>query len=124
MRWRQFILALGLHTPEETDSARFGAYRAKSARQIPNKGDLSAYWVGISSVGDFLGTTPSYTSIKDSMFRLCHRLIACNITRRSQAPEKVFEVVCFGRKRGAMISGGQFVARLAEHFGLLTEERL
>ncbi|GKA82711.1 hypothetical protein Tco_0789459 [Tanacetum coccineum] len=26
-----------------------------------------------------------------------------------------------GRKRGAMISGGQFVARLAEHFGLLTE---
>ncbi|GKB00357.1 hypothetical protein Tco_0828350 [Tanacetum coccineum] len=26
--------------------------------------------------------------------------------------------------RGAMISGGQFVARLGEHFGLLTEERL
>ncbi|GJV85638.1 hypothetical protein Tco_1525536 [Tanacetum coccineum] len=26
-----------------------------------------------------------------------------------------------GRKRGAMISGGQFVAHLAEHFGLLTE---
>nr|GEZ60867.1 hypothetical protein [Tanacetum cinerariifolium] len=29
-----------------------------------------------------------------------------------------------GRKHGAMISGGQFVARLAEHFRLLTEERL
>ncbi|GJW58820.1 putative reverse transcriptase domain-containing protein [Tanacetum coccineum] len=29
-----------------------------------------------------------------------------------------------GRKSGALISGGQFVARLAEHFGLLTEERL
>ncbi|GJR77462.1 hypothetical protein Tco_0089827 [Tanacetum coccineum] len=28
-------------------------------------GDLSAYWVGISSAGDFLGTTPSYTSIRD-----------------------------------------------------------
>ncbi|GKE93632.1 hypothetical protein Tco_1574727, partial [Tanacetum coccineum] len=28
------------------------------------------------------------------------------------------------RKQGAMISGGQFVARLAKHFGLLTEERL
>ncbi|GKD30737.1 hypothetical protein Tco_1241515, partial [Tanacetum coccineum] len=28
------------------------------------------------------------------------------------------------RKRGAMISRGQFVARLAEHFGLLTKERL
>ncbi|GKG40610.1 hypothetical protein Tco_0467387 [Tanacetum coccineum] len=29
-----------------------------------------------------------------------------------------------GRKQGAMLSGGQFVARLAKHFGLLTEERL
>ncbi|GKA89851.1 hypothetical protein Tco_0811663, partial [Tanacetum coccineum] len=29
-----------------------------------------------------------------------------------------------GRKQGAMISRGKFVARLAEHFGLLTEERL
>ncbi|GKF15557.1 hypothetical protein Tco_0057019, partial [Tanacetum coccineum] len=29
-----------------------------------------------------------------------------------------------GRKQVAMISRGQFVARLAEHFGLLTEERL
>ncbi|GJT91730.1 hypothetical protein Tco_1080575 [Tanacetum coccineum] len=28
------------------------------------------------------------------------------------------------RKQGAMISGGQYVARLGEHFGLLTEERL
>ncbi|GKD78716.1 hypothetical protein Tco_1341337, partial [Tanacetum coccineum] len=29
-----------------------------------------------------------------------------------------------GRKIGALILGGQFVARLAEHFGLLTKERL
>ncbi|GJR27637.1 hypothetical protein Tco_1103869 [Tanacetum coccineum] len=29
-----------------------------------------------------------------------------------------------GRKSGALISGGQFVARLAKHFRLLTEERL
>ncbi|GKF44450.1 hypothetical protein Tco_0131002, partial [Tanacetum coccineum] len=29
-----------------------------------------------------------------------------------------------GRKRGVMISGGQSVARLAKHFGLLTEQRL
>ncbi|GKD30158.1 hypothetical protein Tco_1240936, partial [Tanacetum coccineum] len=29
-----------------------------------------------------------------------------------------------GRKSGAHISGGQFVARLAEHFGLLTAEIL
>ncbi|GKE10978.1 hypothetical protein Tco_1414529 [Tanacetum coccineum] len=48
--------------------------------------------LGISSVGDFLGTTPFYTSIRDLMLRLCHKLIACNILGRSQAPEKVTEL--------------------------------
>ncbi|GJQ97787.1 hypothetical protein Tco_0008926 [Tanacetum coccineum] len=109
--WREFILGTNLHTTEEMESVGFGAYWAESSRQIPNKGDLSAYWVGISYVGDFLGTTPSYTSIRDPMLRLCHRLIACSIAGRK-------------RKHGAMISGGQFVARLAEHFWLLLEERL
>ncbi|GJS75135.1 hypothetical protein Tco_0725016 [Tanacetum coccineum] len=71
---------------------------------------------GISSVGDFLGTTPSYTMIQDPILRLCHRLIPCTIAGRSQAPEK--------RKNGAYISGGRFVALLAEHFGILTAEIL
>ncbi|GJS90315.1 hypothetical protein Tco_0772951 [Tanacetum coccineum] len=76
---------------EEIESVRFGAYWAESARQIPDKGDMSAYWIAISSAVDFLGTTPSYTSIRGLMLRLCHRLITCNIVGRSQAPEKVFE---------------------------------
>ncbi|GJZ25351.1 hypothetical protein Tco_0569604, partial [Tanacetum coccineum] len=67
----------------------FGLYWAGSARQIPDKGDLRDYWMGISSAGDFLGTTPSYTAIRDPILRLCHRLIACSIARRSQAPKKV-----------------------------------
>ncbi|GJR33013.1 hypothetical protein Tco_1109245 [Tanacetum coccineum] len=120
-----------------------------SARQIPDKGYLRDYWMGISSVGDFLGTAPSYTAIRDPILSLCHRLIACSIARRSQAPEKVTVIDLFylrgmdidsvnvpyllarylrlfaaGRKSGAHISGGQFVARLAEHFGLLTVEIL
>ncbi|GKC74776.1 hypothetical protein Tco_1120659, partial [Tanacetum coccineum] len=45
--------------------------------------------VGISSAGYFLGTTPSYTLIRDSMLRPYHTLIACSITGRSQAPKKV-----------------------------------
>ncbi|GJV18833.1 hypothetical protein Tco_1367853 [Tanacetum coccineum] len=127
-------------------TASFGLYWVESARQIPDKGDLSAYWIGISSVGDFLGTPPL---IKDLILRLCHRLIACSIAGRSQAPKKVTMVDLFylrgmdvgsvnipyllarylrlfasGRKQGAMISGGQFVALLAKHFGLLTKERL
>ncbi|GKD86701.1 hypothetical protein Tco_1357855 [Tanacetum coccineum] len=121
----------------------------RDAKGIPDKGDLRDYWIGISSAKDFLGTTPPYTLIRDLILRLCHRLIACSIVRRSQTPEKVAVTDLFysrgmdvgsvnvpyllarylrlfaaGRKSGALISGGQFVARLAEHFGLLTEERL
>ncbi|GJS10944.1 hypothetical protein Tco_0367740 [Tanacetum coccineum] len=85
----------------------------------------------------------------DPMLRLCHRLIACSIAGRSRAPEKVtvtdlfylrgmdvgsinisyllaryLRMFALGRKQGAMVSEGQFIARLAEHFGLLNEERL
>ncbi|GJV22184.1 hypothetical protein Tco_1371204 [Tanacetum coccineum] len=67
----------------------FGAYWADSARQILDKGDLRDSWIGISSVGDFIGIALSYTSIRDLILRQCHRLIACNIAGRSQAPEKV-----------------------------------
>ncbi|GJS12821.1 hypothetical protein Tco_0407293 [Tanacetum coccineum] len=93
------------------------------ARQIPDKGDLRDYWMGISSTRDFLGTAPSYTAIRDPILRLCHRLIACSIAGRIHAPEKM-TVVAAGRKSGAHISGGQFVARLVDHFGLLTAEIL
>ncbi|GKD62647.1 hypothetical protein Tco_1300156, partial [Tanacetum coccineum] len=115
LSWRQFIVALGLHTGEEMESP------------------------------DFLGIAPSYTAIRDLILKLCCRLIACSITRRSQAPEKVtvsdlfylkgmdvgsvnvpyllaryLRLFAAGRKSRAHISSGQFVARLAEHFRLLT----
>ncbi|GJV38246.1 hypothetical protein Tco_1410723 [Tanacetum coccineum] len=32
----------------------------KALQQIPDKGDLSAYWIGISSVGDFLGNDDDF----------------------------------------------------------------
>nr|GEW89144.1 hypothetical protein [Tanacetum cinerariifolium] len=116
---------------------------------IPGKGDLHDYGRSISTYGDFLGPTPSYTLIKDPVLRLCHRMIAHSIVSRSQAPEKVTVTNLFylrgldvglvnipyllarylrrftaGRKSEAHISGGQFVARLAKHFRLLTVEIL
>ncbi|GJY09488.1 putative reverse transcriptase domain-containing protein [Tanacetum coccineum] len=122
---------------------------AESARQIPDKGDLRDYWRGISYARDFLGAVLSYTLIRDPILRLCHRLIACSIAGRSQAPKKVTVTGLFylrgmdvdsvnvpyllarylrlfttERKSGAHISGGQFVARLADHFRLLTAEIL
>nr|GEV34601.1 hypothetical protein [Tanacetum cinerariifolium] len=89
LSWRQFILALRFHTAEEMETVRFGAYRAESARQIPDKGDLRDYWIGISSARYFLGTSPSYIFIRDPILRFCHRLVACSIAGRSQAPKKV-----------------------------------
>ncbi|GKC02816.1 hypothetical protein Tco_0994426, partial [Tanacetum coccineum] len=90
-----------------------------------------------------------FSTFRDPILRLCHRLITCSIAGRSQALEKVTVTDLFylrgmdvgsvnvpyllarylrlfasGRKQGVMISGGEFVAHLAEHFGLLTKEWL
>ncbi|GJV39736.1 hypothetical protein Tco_1418176 [Tanacetum coccineum] len=43
----------------------------------------------ISSGGDFLGSAPSYTLIREPLRMLCHRLIAFTISSRGQAPKKV-----------------------------------
>ncbi|GKC43744.1 hypothetical protein Tco_1061466 [Tanacetum coccineum] len=63
---------------------------SESERMINGKGDLHDYWRDISIDGDFLGPPPSYTLIRDSVLRLCHRMMAHNIAGRSQAPEKHF----------------------------------
>ncbi|GJY88161.1 hypothetical protein Tco_0502789 [Tanacetum coccineum] len=121
LSWRQFILALGLHTREEMESPGFAR---------------------------FLGISPFLHFDQRSGIRLFHRIMAHSIAGRSQAPEKVIVTDLFylrgmdvgsvnvpyllaryllfaaGRKSGAYISGGQFVALLAEHFGLLTMEIL
>ncbi|GJU58763.1 hypothetical protein Tco_1236529 [Tanacetum coccineum] len=69
---------------------------------------------------------PSYTLIRDSILRLCHRLIACSIAERSQAPKKVTVMDLFylrGMDVGS-VNIPYLLARLAEHFGLLTAEIL
>ncbi|GJY80260.1 hypothetical protein Tco_0493011 [Tanacetum coccineum] len=149
LSWRQFILALGLHAREEMESLGFAMYWSKSERMVPEKGDLNDNWRGISTDGDFLGPLPSYTLIRDLVLRLFHQMMAHSIARRSQAPKKVIVTDLFylrgldvgsvnipyllalylrrfaaGRKSGAHISSGQFVARLVEHFRLLTAEIL
>ncbi|GJX47652.1 hypothetical protein Tco_0272842 [Tanacetum coccineum] len=134
---------------EHRDEAVLVRYWSESERMIPRKGDLHDYWRDILTDGDFLGPPPSYTLIRDPVLRLCHRMMAHNIAGRSQAPKKVTGTDLFylrgldvglvnipyllarylrrfaaGRKSGAHISGGLFVARLAENFGLLTAEIL
>ncbi|GJV90020.1 hypothetical protein Tco_1533958 [Tanacetum coccineum] len=122
MTWRQFILALE---------------------------DLSDYWVEMSSGKDFLRGAPSYTYIRDSVQRLCHRLISYIIFGMGQAPEKVTATDLFylrsidqwvvnvpylvaqylfrhvdRRKSSARLSGGHFIGRLAHHFGMVSDDGL
>ncbi|GKB31514.1 hypothetical protein Tco_0870915 [Tanacetum coccineum] len=113
--WRQFILAMVLHTKEEIAPPGFEGYWTGSEREIPDKGDLKDYWIEISSDRDLLGPTPSYVHIRDPMRRLCHRMISYTIFGRGQGLEK---------EGGARLSGGHFIGRLAPHFGLVMDERL
>ncbi|GJX96130.1 hypothetical protein Tco_0351928 [Tanacetum coccineum] len=124
MTWRQFILALGLHIEEEMAEAGFGAYWSGSESVIPDKGDLRDYWMEISSDGDFLGDAPSYVFIRDPMRRLCHRMIACSISGRGQAPEKYLFRHAEGRKSRAWLLGSHFIGRLSAHFGLVGDQGL
>nr|GEX23059.1 hypothetical protein [Tanacetum cinerariifolium] len=88
-------------------------------------------------------------NIREPLRRLCYRLIAFTIAGRGQAPEKVTTIDLYYlrsmdertvnvpyllahylfryaevRKQGPKIFGGHFIARLTEHFGLITEESL
>ncbi|GKC85691.1 hypothetical protein Tco_1141408 [Tanacetum coccineum] len=115
--WRRLFEIQGplvrLHTAEEMAGDGFEAYWAGSLRGITDKGDLSDYWARIYSDGDFLRVVPTYTSIRDPLRRLCHRLIAVSISGRGQAPKKVTATDLFYLRR--RIRGRR---RLAEHFGL------
>ncbi|GJT33056.1 hypothetical protein Tco_0923475 [Tanacetum coccineum] len=84
---------------------QLGGARRRSERLIPDKGDLSDYWVEISSGRDFFRGAPSYTYIRDPVWRLCHR----HADRR---------------KNGARLSGGHFTGHLVHHFGLVSDDRL
>ncbi|GKE17730.1 hypothetical protein Tco_1425307 [Tanacetum coccineum] len=95
MTWRQFILALGLHTSVEMAKDGFEAYWLGSKRVVPDKGDLQDYWIEISSDIEFLGPAPSYVYIRDHVRRLCHMMIACSISGRGQSPEKVTGIDLF-----------------------------
>nr|GEU76026.1 putative reverse transcriptase domain-containing protein [Tanacetum cinerariifolium] len=121
MTWRQFILALGLHTAEEMAEDGF----------------------------ERTGPAPFYIYIKDPVRRLCHRLISCSISGKGQAPKKVTGTDLFyfrsmdqgttnvphllaqylfrhadGKKSGARMSGGHFIRNLADHFSLVSDEGL
>nr|GFA17687.1 hypothetical protein [Tanacetum cinerariifolium] len=74
-----------------------------------------------SSARDFLGTTPSYTLIRDPMLRLCHILIACSIDGRIQAHEKVTVTDLF-YLRGIDVDSVNVPYLLARYLRLISED--
>ncbi|GKE11629.1 hypothetical protein Tco_1415180 [Tanacetum coccineum] len=101
LSWRQFILALGLHTREEMESpgfARMMAHSIAGRSQAPKK-------VTVTDLFYLRGMDVGSVNIPYLLAQYLRRFAA-------------------GRKSGAHISRGQFVARLAEHFGLLAAEIL
>nr|GEY76106.1 hypothetical protein [Tanacetum cinerariifolium] len=127
----------------------FGAYWLGSERVIPDKGDLSDYWVEISSGRDFLRGAPSYTYIIDPVRRLCHKLISYSISKKGQVPKQVTATDLFylcsidrevanvpyllaqylfrhaeRRKSSARLFRGHFIGRVAHHFGLVSDDGL
>nr|GFB35961.1 hypothetical protein [Tanacetum cinerariifolium] len=98
-----------------------GAYWSVSERVIPDKGGLIDYWMKISSSRDFLGLAPSYVFIEDPMRRLCHRMIACSISSKGQAPKKETGVNLFYLHNMDLgTANRQFILAL----GLHTEEKM
>ncbi|GKE27461.1 hypothetical protein Tco_1442845, partial [Tanacetum coccineum] len=125
MMWRQFILALGLHTEQEMAEAGFEAYWAGSDRLIPDKGDLRDYWMEISSDRDFLGPAPSYAPEKVTGVDLFYLR---SIDRGTTNVPHLLAQYLFrheeGRKSEARLLGGHFIGGLAMHFGLVSDEGL
>nr|GEU69648.1 hypothetical protein [Tanacetum cinerariifolium] len=68
--------------------------------------------IRIASQGDILGPPPTYTSIREPLRKLCDRLIAFTIFRKSQSPEKVSKTDLFflcnmdEGKMGEPVGGG------------------
>nr|GEV52198.1 retrotransposon protein, putative, unclassified [Tanacetum cinerariifolium] len=104
-RFREVILDIDV-----VGTLKFQLGRAKHLRQ----GRSGCLLEGGFFQGDFLGTPPSYTLIWDPILRSMN-VGSVNIPYLLARYLRRF---ASGRMQGAMISRGQFVVRLAEHFSL------
>ncbi|GKE76426.1 hypothetical protein Tco_1542546 [Tanacetum coccineum] len=119
MTWRQFILALGLHTKLEMAEAGFRAYCAGSDRLIPDKGDLRDYWLEILSDRDFLGPALEKVTCID-LFYLCS-MDRGTINVPHLLAQYLFRHAT-GRKSGARLLGASTSAREADKGDQAAEE--
>ncbi|GKA98970.1 hypothetical protein Tco_0826907 [Tanacetum coccineum] len=109
---------------EHKDAQGQGVFTSRAWRRLFEIKGLLVHELILDSLVhlDFLGTALSYTSIRDPMLRLCHRLIACSIAGRSQAPKKVTVADLF-HLRGMNVGLVNIPYLLARYLRLFTSRR-
>ncbi|GJV59023.1 hypothetical protein Tco_1465123 [Tanacetum coccineum] len=115
--------ALCLHTAEEMAEDGFEAYWLGSERVIPDKGDLSGYWIEISSDKDFF----EIHSLLYIHQRSGSKAVSQHGPGAANVPYLLAQYLfrhAEGRKSSARLSGGYFIGRLAHHFGLVSDDGL
>ncbi|GJU12345.1 hypothetical protein Tco_1134741 [Tanacetum coccineum] len=90
MMMRQFNLALGLYSAKEMNNNLYEFYHANYVRNRPNNYNPTPYVMDISTKNHYDSRTLfSYTTIKNPIRRLVHRLLTLTITGRYSVKEKV-----------------------------------
>ncbi|GKA39030.1 hypothetical protein Tco_0731581 [Tanacetum coccineum] len=116
MTMRQFILDLGLYTPEEMGYNLFEPFYESCFRSRPHNYDPTKYVVNITT-RDHYDTRhpPSYTSICNPIRHLAHHLLVLYVTGRHSRKEKI-------KRKGTrkMIIGAHLIDRIARSFELMT----
>nr|GFB51704.1 hypothetical protein [Tanacetum cinerariifolium] len=151
MTMRQFILALGLYTNVEIDNILFGFFCDACVQNMPNNYNPTAYFIDISTRNNYdTRLPPSYTTIKNPLYRLVHSLLTFSVIGRHNAKEKVtlkdlfflhsmdggdiidvpwnvskvLSVKAKGTKKKSFIVGTHLIRRIARYCVLMTNAYL
>ncbi|GJQ89444.1 hypothetical protein Tco_0000583 [Tanacetum coccineum] len=80
--------------------------------------DFSSNGKGKRTETDFLRGAPSYTYIRDPVWRLCHRLISYSISVRGHAPEKA----TLRREMVALVIRRSFIGPSCSHLVWVSDD--
>jgi hypothetical protein len=145
----EFAIGIGLYESNEIHNPHFLDHISAGAVAKLTDLEIAEEWQYIAQ-GNYGDTTPSYRAIRDPRYRLIHRLLTFTIVGRREGPEKVSKPDLFylssivrkrlvnvpwrlarwmskratGTRSSSSLCGGQFITRLARHFGLETPDEI
>ncbi|GJS75250.1 hypothetical protein Tco_0725131 [Tanacetum coccineum] len=117
---RQFILALGLYTPEEMNNNLFEPFRDACFRNRPNNYNPTEYFVRISTRNHYdTRHPPSYTMIKNPIRRLVHSMDGGDMVDVPCTVAKFLSEKAKGYKKKSLIVGSHLIGRIVRSYGLM-----